>query len=384
MTQKWTAVWGNAPSIANTKVVGYAKNVTLRYNILSLFSGSGLRIQFTNFCGNEPITISKAFVAKTVDEDKIDINSIKQLSFSGKEYLTLDKGKRAYCDKICMPINRSESITISFYLADYTEMRTCVHIEGPLTKAWFSLGDYSSAQSLKREDTRKIQNYYFLNTVDVLTDENCGTTILYGDSWTAGDWPDYVTLGLLNRGIKNRAVIRRATSGSRILGQYDCADYAHYGIKAEARFDSEMTTSGADSVVILHGINDIIHPDGINPYRPMSNMPTAQDIINGYRYYISIAKKHNLKVYFATLLPIYNWRTYAPFREQVRCEVNNWITGNNEADGFIDFNKTLADEHNPLATKKEFDCGDHLHPNAAGYKAMAELFLDSMAFENGI
>jgi lysophospholipase L1-like esterase len=38
----------------------------------------------------------------------------------------------------------------------------------------------------------------------------------------------------------------------------------------------------------------------------------------------------------------------------------------------IDFDKAMGEPGNPLALRKEFDSGDHLHPNDDGYRAMAE------------
>jgi lysophospholipase L1-like esterase len=37
----------------------------------------------------------------------------------------------------------------------------------------------------------------------------------------------------------------------------------------------------------------------------------------------------------------------------------------------IDFDAVLRDPARPSRLKPEFDSGDHLHPGAAGYRAMA-------------
>jgi lysophospholipase L1-like esterase len=37
----------------------------------------------------------------------------------------------------------------------------------------------------------------------------------------------------------------------------------------------------------------------------------------------------------------------------------------------IDFDATLRDTHHPRRMRPIYDSGDHLHPNAAGYRAMA-------------
>ena len=42
------------------------------------------------------------------------------------------------------------------------------------------------------------------------------------------------------------------------------------------------------------------------------------------------------------------------------------------ADGLIDFDKIVEDPNNPKHINPAYDCGDHLHPNDAGYKAMAQ------------
>lgn len=80
-----------------------------------------------------------------------------------------------------------------------------------------------------------------------------------------------------------------------------------------------------------------------------------------------------LQVYLGTLLPIYGWRTYAPFREELKNEVNGWIRSTNEIEGYIDFATALCGSENPAAFRGEYDSGDHLHPSKAGYQKMAEL-----------
>lgn len=127
-------------------------------------------------------------------------------------------------------------------------------------------------------------------------------------------------------------------------------------------------------MIIQHGINDIIHPVGtdINPFRPMSDLPTAQEMIDGLRMYIDTARKYGLNIYLGTLLPIEGWRTYADFREKLRCKVNDWICSTDEADGVIDFDQAVCNPLRKSAFAEGYDSGDHLHPSLAAYKRMAE------------
>ena len=127
-------------------------------------------------------------------------------------------------------------------------------------------------------------------------------------------------------------------------------------------------------MLIQQGINDIIHPVGteVNPFRPMSDLPTVEELIEGLKYYIKEARSYGYKVYVGTLLPIEGWRTYAPFREEMRNAYNNWIRTTDLIDGCVDFDKAVCNPERPSAFLPEYDSGDHLHPSAAGYKKMAE------------
>jgi lysophospholipase L1-like esterase len=62
---------------------------------------------------------------------------------------------------------------------------------------------------------------------------------------------------------------------------------------------------------------------------------------------------------------------YCDEGEAKRGELNGWIRTTGEFDGVIDFDQATRDPANPLIYRPEFDSGDHLHPNDAGYQAMA-------------
>jgi len=55
----------------------------------------------------------------------------------------------------------------------------------------------------------------------------------------------------------------------------------------------------------------------------------------------------------------------------VRERVNDWIRTSQAFDAVVDFEAATRDPANPRRFRAEFDPGDHLHPNNAGYEAMA-------------
>lgn len=260
------------------------------------------------------------------------------------------------------------------YFADYTQMNAGTLITGPLSKGQYSYGNFATERTLPLDYTRNTNWFWFLNTIDILTEEKNHALVCYGDSITAQSWPDYLALRTWEKGFHNVAIIRRAVSGTRILRQYDCITYQAYGLKGATRFPIELNVAGASAVIIQHGINDIIHPVGVevNPFRPWSDMPTCQDLIDGtLQLYVEHARKLGLKVWSGTLLPIYGWRTYNEERDVLRCAFNEWLRTAPEFDGCVDFDAAVRDEQHLAAFAPGFDSGDHLHPSEKAYEAMA-------------
>ena len=361
----WVSVWGNAVSVAENRPERYAKDITIRYPIHIPFSGSAVRLTFDNYCGTEPITLNKTTVFYG--------GHFYPVHFGGNREVTIPAGARMVSDALEVHLNEGELIQVSFYLKDFTLMRSVVYACGPLSEGMYANGDETENAKIDILTSRKTHLFYFLSNVSVLTEEANRAIVCYGDSITAQNWPDELALRCFTEGYGNTAIIRRATSGSRILRQYDCLTYESYGLSGENRFAHEVPTDGADTVIIQQGINDIIHPVGedVNVFRPMSDLPTVEQLIEGLKTYIAKARSFGYKVYVGTLLPMGGWRTDAPFRQEMRHAYNEFIRTTDLIDGCIDFDKALRDPVNPDCFWPEYDSGDHLHPSPKGYKRMA-------------
>ena len=363
--KKWVSVWGNAVSVAENRPERYARDITIRYPIHIPFTGEAVRLTFDNYCGTEPITLSKVTVLYG--------GKAYPVLFENERAVTIGAGKNAVSDPLAIHLIEDEVIQVSFYLADFTLMRSVVYTCGPLSEGVYANGDATETVHLDRDTSRTTHLFYFLSNVAVLTDGKKRTIVCYGDSITAQDWPDHLALRCFTEGYRNTAIIRRATSGSRILRQYSCLTYESYGLMGSNRFHHEVPTDGADTVIIQQGINDIIHPvgEGVNIFRPMSDLPTVEELIQGLKTYIAQARSYGYKVYVGTLLPMGGWRTDAPFRQEMRHAYNDFIRTTDLIDGCIDFDMALRDPARPDWFLPEFDSGDHLHPSAAGYQRMA-------------
>jgi lysophospholipase L1-like esterase len=116
---------------------------------------------------------------------------------------------------------------------------------------------------------------------------------------------------------------------------------------------------------VLEGINDI----GFARQNPT---PTAQDLIAGHKQLIEQAHTRGLKILGATLTPFYGAAYYTEVGETKRQTLNEWIRTGKAYDAVIDFDKVTRDPDNPKMFLRQYDSCDHLHPNDAGYKAMAD------------
>lgn len=376
MEQRWTSVWGNAMSVAENRPESYAKDITLRYRIAVPFGGSRLRLTLDNYCGTESVTVTGVTVLHN--------GRIWPVRFRDRRagqtaepvlYAFMPAGENIVSEELELPVERGDSLEVNLYFGEFTKMRSLVYAQGLLCKGAFAMGNFlQHAGELPMDCSRPTNLFYFLSNVSVLAGENCRAVVCYGDSITAQNWPDEMQLKLQEDGVDNVSVIRRATSGSRILREYSCITYESYGLMGTKRFCHEVPTDGADTVIIQQGINDIIHPVGtdVNPFRPMSDLPSAEELIEGLKWYIEQARRMGLSVYLGTLLPIEGWRTYAPFREELKNAFNEFIRTTDLIDGVIDFDKCLRDPDHPSRFLPEYDSGDHLHPSAAGYRRMGE------------
>lgn len=368
---KWVAAWGNATSITDRREAVYAKDITLRYPIRIVFDAERVRLRFSNLTGTEPVILTHVSLAlRPQDGSRVNL----PLLFGGSRGVSILPGCEVTSDELVANIKAGDYIDVSIYLGSVTQMNAGTLITGPLSSGFYAYGDFADDEVLPADLSRKTNWFYFLNTVDVLTSEYNHALVCYGDSITAQSWPDYLAMRAWDGGMRNVSIIRRAVSGTRILRQYDCITYQAYGLKGATRFPIEMDVAGASAVIIQHGINDIIHPVGVesNPFRPWSDMPTVADLVSGVTdIYVRHARNLGLQVWSGTLLPIEGWRTYNAERDRIRNEFNEWLRTSPLFDGCVDFDKYVRDPAHEARFANGFDSGDHLHPSEAAYKVMA-------------
>ncbi|WP_395366962.1 GDSL-type esterase/lipase family protein [Streptomyces sp. YH02] len=129
------------------------------------------------------------------------------------------------------------------------------------------------------------------------------------------------------------------------------------------------------TVIVLEGTNDILMGEtAANPCTTPNRRVTAAELIEGHRALIRAARARGVTVVGATLPPGNGLESGTP--AQTRVALNQWIRTSGEHDAVVDFgfgfDRVLADPLNPEQLRPAYASGDGLHPNDAGYRAMAD------------
>ena len=106
--------------------------------------------------------------------------------------------------------------------------------------------------------------------------------------------------------------------------------------------------------------------------RARTRRPTAADLIAAHKQLIERAHARGITIYGATLTPFEGAAYFTKEGEAKRQALNDWIRTGRAYDAVIDFDAATRDPAHPSQFLAQYDSGDHLHPNDAGYKAMGE------------
>lgn len=372
---KWVCAWGLPTSYVNESLGNLMEKTTVRYIFFNPLKGEKIRLCFSNIYGTRDVVISEAYIAEWAGKKSAVLpETIKQVTFNGKSG-NLKAGEDLISDEITFNTEPGKSYAVSLYFDGITPIETGITnaSAAAFRPAFFSRGNHAGQEELPLLMHMETTNYIFLNGVDVLSGDDSSAIMAFGDSITGLPWPDFLSVRINELGITNRAVVRKGIGGNRVL-----RDYRHtlvkrrMGISALQRFEYDLLRiSGVDRVIMLEGINDLCHPKTNNPFSPIEELPTIEELINGYKFCCDIAHKYGTKFYLATILPTPLTIEQPDNREERRQKINEWIRTNDYTDGFIDFEAAVIDKDKPNYMLPEYDRGDFLHPSNEGSRVMA-------------
>ena len=365
---EWLAVWGASPSDPAAAMPG----VTVREHVRLSLGGDHIRIRLSNRFGTAPLTVGPVHVARQGSGPGIVPGTDRAVTFGGDPTVTIPAGALAVSDPIKLEVDALSEIAVSIFLPPGSGTLT-IHALGVSTTYISPPGDFTGASVLPVASTQLSR--FLLSNVEALVRKDGDAIVTLGDSITDGfastvdanrRWPDFLAERLRARHqFDDLSVVDQGISGNRL--RKDIA-----GPNAQERFDRDVIAqTGVRWVTLLEGINDIGFPGAVDPPTPRT---TAPEIIAAYKQLITRAHAAGLKIYGCTLTPFEGTifpGYFAPDKEPVRQAVNAWIRTSGWFDAVIDFDKAVRDPSHPSRMLPAYDSGDHLHPNDAGYQAMA-------------
>jgi len=355
---------GNAAQSVNTR--GF-NNQTVRMIARTSIAGQRVRVKLANAFGAAPATLGAAHIALREKDSAIVPATDRTLTFNGRPGVTIGPGAVILSDPVDLTIPALSDVAVSLFFPGETGPPT--NHATALHNSYISTGDATAKAVI--EDATVTQSYYYLAAIDVMAPAEAFLIVTYGDSITDGarssnegnhSWPALLAARLAAKketadiGVGNMGI-----GGNRVL-----RDGA--GSSALARFDRDvLSQSGVKWVMLLEAINDIGHAD-----TSTGESVEAADLIAGYQQLIERAHTHGLKIIGCTLTPYGGAGYQREHGEAVREAVNQWIRTGGAFDAVVDFEKATRDADDPKKLRADFDPGDHLHPNDAGYQAMAD------------
>jgi lysophospholipase L1-like esterase len=369
----WAATWAASPEPPRSPPT-VLNNQTIRELARVSLGGGRFRVRLTNEYGSKPVTIASAHIAiATGTGAQIQTTSDRQLTFNGKAVVTIPAFSSIVSDSVDVPVPNLSTMAVSLYFPGPSGDATS-HFFG-LQTAYVASGAQTSAADLPGAAT--LTERPFVSAIEVAVAKKTRVIAAIGDSITDGygsqmganhRWPDHLAERLIARKSPNYyAVINTAISGNRLLHDF-------IGPNALSRLDRDvLAQSGVTHLVVLEGINDFGFPGA---RKLLDEEVTADDVILAYRQLILRAHAHGIKVIGATLPPFGPIPSRPGFYSEAsaakRVAVNNWIRTSRAFDGVIDFDAALRDPKTPTQLNPIYDSGDHLNPNDAGYKVMAD------------
>ena len=350
---------------------------TVRMIVHLSVGGAQLRVQLANAFGYPPLDIGDAHIARSAAGPAIVVGTDRRLTFGGRRGVRIPPGATVVSDPVDLDAPDGSNLTVSLYVPQVITGLT-TH---PLGLHTTYILDGNSTAAADPQPLSQNSSYFWLTDVDVLAPAAAATVAAFGDSITDGfattpnrdlAWPAILYERLRTAGTAAPvAVVNLGISGNRVL--HDGA-----GINGLARFQRDaLARPGVRWVVLLEGINDISFP--AVPGTPPAERISSADLIAGYRLLIDQAHLAGVRVMGATLLPWEGVWTFTPGGEAIRLEVNRWIRTSGAFDRVVDFDAVTRDPAHPSRLRPQFDSGDHVHPNNAGNRAMADA-IDLTAF----
>lgn len=374
----WVGSWSASPSDATT-LSPTLVDQTLRMIVAPHLGGTILRVHLSNQFGALPVTLGPVAVGVQSSGASLVPGSDRLVTFNGQTSVTIPAGGDVVSDPITLTFSAFQDLSVSIatgLVVSATEhhfTRQTSYLSGLLSGN--QTADTSGSAFTQSTTGAASTGWYFLDGVDVFAPGSVGAVVAFGDSITDGyqgtggssntedlstidtngRWPDdlarrliaaNVPLSVLNAGIAGNELL---ASGSGVVGP-----------SGLSRFDLDVLAQA--------GVTDVIQQEGIND---IGAGASASQVMGADQQLIAEAHAAGLHIQLGTLIPAGGPIGLGPAAAAVRDQVNQWIRTQQLSDGVVDFDAAIRDPNDPSQINPAYASGDDIHPNLAGYQAMA-------------
>ena len=353
--------WFAAPS---GQISQATEDQTVRMIVTPRIGGRELRVEVTNRYSATPTRLVDVTVGRELTGAAVDAASLRRVTFDGHRHVTLAPGEDRWSDPLTLRIHGGKPLAISAYLPG--EQAPTIHFDAEQVS--YTSADATGDFALTADSapfTEESHSWIGVEAVDVRRAHPGPTIVTLGNSLTDGfhsgvgadaRYPD-VLAGRPAATSRNALVVNAGVTSDVLRRKSAAAN----GTSAMARLRSDVLGQpNLQAVVVEEGINDL---------RGNADV-TAPMVIAAYKRLIGILARHHVRCMLATLSPTGGDPYTGPWVEPRRERINAWIRRLPPSER-VDFDSILRDPADPMRLRAKYDSGDHLHPSAAGYAAMA-------------
>jgi lysophospholipase L1-like esterase len=401
-TEKWVTVWaasahgpypsGNASAQPDLSFAVPSPDTgfddqTLRLIVTPSVWTGRIRLRFSNVFGRRPLVLDGVRVGLQLSAGEIVKGTNRPVTFGAARSVTIAPGATIWSDAVALPFVAGSPSAL-----DGRRLAVSFHTPGPsgpmtwhakaLATSYLS-GPHAGDVGADDNDARlpfTTTSWFFLDAIDAMAPAETSVVVCFGDSITDGTastlngddrWPDVLARRLHEAYGSRVSIVNAGIGGNRMIGpdNYDRQPFSG-GPSALDRLDRDvLSLSGVTSVIWLEGINDL-----------GGGAATVDALTSAFRQGVERLKARGIRVIGATITSSLNATNGAygtTVIDEKRRAVNAFIRTSGVFDGVADFDAATLDtrigelrpEFQPNSTTG--GAGDKLHPNRAGYAAMA-------------
>ena len=164
---------------------GFNKNInnhSIRQIIRISASGENIRLKISNKSGENNLEIKEICIADLISNSEVDTKTIKYLRFNGTNSVIIPKGEEIYSDTIKYPLKPISDIAISIYFGSVPKIKS-----GHFYSRTFSyIEEGNKIANRIFSEKNKISNWFFIEALEVYSENPKKTVVFFGDSITDG------------------------------------------------------------------------------------------------------------------------------------------------------------------------------------------------------